>query len=115
MPDQPIFWISSSREDLRRFPASVRRKAGLELRALQRGDSPTDIKPMATVGPGAMEIRIHVGDAYRIFYVVKFKEGVYILHAFQKKTQRTSARDIRLGQSRYKEMIRDRQINEEGP
>ena len=114
MPDQPIFWISSSREDLRSFPASVRRKAGLELRALQRGDSPTDIKPMSTVGPGAMEIRIHVGDAYRIFYVVKFKEGVYILHAFQKKTQRTSTREIRLGQSRYREMIRDRQINEEG-
>ena len=114
MPDQPIFWISSSREDLRSFPASARRKAGLELRALQRGAAPTDVKPMATVGPGVMEIRIHTGEAYRFFFVARFKEGIDVLHAFQKKTQRTSARDIRLGQSRYREMIKDRQINEEG-
>ena len=114
MPDQPIFWISSSREDLRSFPASARRKAGLELRALQRGTAPTDVKPMATVGPGVLEIRIHTGDAYRIFYVARFEEGIYVLHAFQKKTQRTSARDIRVGQNRYREMIRDRQIKREG-
>ena len=114
MRDQPIFWIASSREDLRNFPVSARRKAGLELRALQRGDSPTDFRPMPTVGAGAMEIRIHVGDAYRIFYVAKFKQGIYILHAFQKRTQRTSIKDIRLAQSRYRAMIRDRQIGEEG-
>ena len=109
MPDQPIFWISSSREDLRTFPASARRKAGLELRALQRGDPPTDSKPMSTVGPGAWEIRIHVGGTYRIFYVAKCREGIYVLHAFQKRTQRTSRSDIQLGQQRYASMIRSRQ------
>ena len=109
MPDQPIFWISSSREDVRDFSESARRKAGLELRALQRGDAPTDIKPMASFGPGVMEIRVHVGDAYRIFYVAKFSEGIYVLHAFQKKTQRTSQKDIHFGQQRYRLMIRNRQ------
>lgn len=109
MPDQPIYWISSSREDIRDFPASARRKAGLELRALQRGESPTDFKPMSSIGSGVMEIRINIGDAYRIFYVAKFAEGIYVLHAFQKKTQRTSKKDIQLGQQRYRSMLRERQ------
>ncbi len=108
MSDQPIYWISSSREDLRHFPASARRKAGLELRALQRGEPPTDFKPMSSVGPGVMEIRINVGDAYRIFYVAKFTEGIYVLHAFQKKTQRTSKKDIQSGQQRYRAMLKER-------
>ena len=70
---------------LRNFPTSARRKAGLELQALQRGETPTDCKPMPSIGPGVMEIRINVGNAYRIFYMAKFAEGIYVLHAFQKK------------------------------
>ncbi len=109
MSDQPIYWVSSSRADLRHFPISARRKAGLELRALQRGETPTDFKPMSSIGSGAMEIRINAGDAYRIFYVAKFAEGIYVLHAFQKKTQRTSKSDIQLGQQRYRLMLEQRQ------
>ena len=109
MADQPIFWISSSLEDLRNFPTYARRKAGFELPALQRGEIPTDCKPMSSVGSGAMEIRINVGDAYRIFYMAKFAEGIYVLHAFQKKTQRTSKKDIQLGQQRYRSMLKERQ------
>ena len=85
MLNKPIFWVSSSREDLRNFSTSARRKAGLELQALQRGETPTDCKPMPSIGPGVMEIRINIGNAYRIFYVAKFEEGIYVLHAFQKK------------------------------
>ena len=110
MSDQPIYWVSSSRVDVRKFPTSARRKAGLELRALQRGDTPTDFKPMASVGSGVMEIRINVGTAYRIFYVAKFAEGIYVLHAFHKKTQRTSKKDIQLVQQRYRVMLKERQV-----
>jgi phage-related protein len=63
---------------------------------------------MSSIGSGAMEIRINVGDAYRIFYVAKFEE-IYVLHAFQKKTQRTSKKDIQLGQQRYRMMLSARQ------
>jgi len=109
MSDKPIYWISSSKTDLRNFPASARRKAGFELRALQRGEVPTDFRPMSSIGAGAMEIRINIGDAYRIFYVAKFEEGIYVLHAFQKKTKRTSKKDIQLGQQRYRTVLSARQ------
>jgi len=56
-----------------------------------------------------MEIRINIGDAYRIFYVAKFEEGIYVLHAFQKKTKRTSKKDIQLGQQRYRTVLSARQ------
>ena len=109
MSDKPIYWVSSSRDDLSNFPSSARRRVGFELRAIQRGEPPTDFKPMPSIGSGVMEIRVNIGDAYRIFYVTKFEEGVYVLHAFQKKTQRTSKRDIQLGQQRYKIMASNRQ------
>ena len=68
---------------------------------------------MPTIGKGAEEIRIWTGDAYRVFYVAKFEEAVYVLHAFQKKTQKTSKRDIELGQSRYAKMLQYRQTQKE--
>jgi len=57
---------------------------------------------MPSVGAGVYEIRIHVDDAYRVFYVAKFEEAVYVLHAFQKKTQKTAKHDIEIGRQRYK-------------
>ena len=101
MADKPLVWIGSSRADLRQFPQDARRKAGFELRAVQRGQDPMDLKPIPTVGPGVYEIRIQTDSAYRVFYVAKFKEAVYVLHAFQKKTQKTTKRDIDIGQQRY--------------
>ncbi len=112
MGDKRLIWIGSSLDDLRDFPEEARRKAGFELRAVQRGDSPSDFKPMNIVGKGTQEIRIRAGDAYRIFYVAKFEDAVYVLHAFQKKTQQTSRRDIALGQQCYKEMLRFRRQQE---
>ena len=58
MDDKPIVWIASSRNDVRRFPRDAQHKVGLELRAVQRGQEPTDYKPIPSVGPGVYEIRI---------------------------------------------------------
>ena len=55
-----------------------------------------------TVGPGVREIRIHVAGAYRVFYVATRPEGIYVLHAFEKKTQKTSAHDLRIGRDRFR-------------
>ena len=102
MIEKPIVWIGSSLHDLRDFPDEARRKVGFELRAVQRGEEPSDFKPMSTIGPGVHEIRIRTGDAFRVFYLTKFDECVYVLHAFQKKTQKTSQRDIAIGRQRFK-------------
>jgi phage-related protein len=106
--DKPIIWISSSKEALRRFPKNAQRKAGFELRAVQQGDEPSDTRSMPTIGKGVKEIRIRTQNAHRVFYVAKFQEAVYVLHAFEKKTQKTSKRDIQLGRQRYKDMLHER-------
>jgi len=108
MADKAVLWLGSSREDIRRFPREARRKAGLELRALQRGEEPADFKPIASVGSGAYEIRIHADGAYRVFYVAKFEEAIYVLHAFQKKTQKTAKHDIEIGRRRYQAAVQNR-------
>jgi phage-related protein len=112
MVEKRIVWIGSSRDDVRRFPREARRKAGLELRAVQRGEEPTDFKPLPSVGAGVYEIRVHAQGAYRVFYVAKFKEAVYVLHAFQKKTQKTNKRDLEIGRQRYKTAQENRQTEE---
>ena len=113
MTDKPIEWIGTAKKDLMEFPDYARRQAGFELRSIQQGDLPSDFKPMSMVGKGVEEIRIRTNDAYRIFYIAKFEEAVYVLHSFQKKTQKTSRSDIELGQQRYKQMLQQRQDDSE--
>ncbi len=90
-------FVGSSLDDLKNFPAEARREAGFELDAVQRGLMPSDFKPMLAVGAGAYEIRVRVLGEWRIIYVAKFERAVYVLHAFQKKTQKTRKEDIELG------------------
>jgi len=97
-------FVGSSREDVRRFPAEARRAAGFELSFVQQGLVPTDWKPMKEVGPGAMEIRIHVLGEWRVIYVAKFAAAVYVLHAFEKQTGGTRREDIELAGKRYREV-----------
>lgn len=66
---------------------------------------PDDFKPMPTVGKGAYEIRIDEGDGiFRVLYVANRGNAIYVLHCFQKKAQKTSRKDIALGQQRYKDL-----------
>ncbi|MBD1854955.1 MULTISPECIES: type II toxin-antitoxin system RelE/ParE family toxin [Leptolyngbya] len=113
MTDKPIHWVGASREEIQSFPDEARKEAGFALRAIQQGEEPPDFKPISTVGKSVQEIRIRTEDAYRVFYVAKFKEAIYVLHAFQKKTQKTSQRNIKLGQQRYQQMLQHRQTSEE--
>jgi len=101
MPDKPLIWLGSSRRDLRAFPALARRLAGFQLRRVQQGLDPDDWKPMQAIGPGVREIRIHVAGAHRVFYMATRTEATYVLHAFEKKTRKTSARDLRIGRDRF--------------
>ena len=100
-----ISFHGSSLADLCSFPQDAKREAGYQLDRVQRGLEPTDWKPMLHIGSGVKEIRIKDADGqYRIIYVAKFSEAVHVLHAFQKKTQRTAKTDIELARKRYKEI-----------
>lgn len=102
-----MVWLGSSKDDLKAFPLAARRQAGFELNQVQLGLEASDFKSMQTVGPGAYEIRVRdQGDTFRVFYVAKFVEAVYVLHAFQKKTRKTSQHDVELGRKRYRDMLR---------
>lgn len=99
---KPLRFVGSNLDDLKSFPAEARREAGFELDAVQRGLMPADFKPMLAVGAGAYEIRVRVLGEWRIIYVAKFERAVYVLHAFQKKTQKTRKEDIELAARRYR-------------
>ena len=85
-----IIWLSSIHETIKDYPANVRREIGYNLDKVQRGYDPADWKVMAGIGQGVKEIRIHQDNEYRVLYVAKFKEAIYVLHSFVKKTQQTS-------------------------
>jgi phage-related protein len=96
-------FLGSSRDDLCAMPDAVRHDIGLQLMRVQFGGEPANFKPMNAVGAGAFEIRVRdESGAYRAIYVAKFEAAVYVLHAFQKKSQQTAKRDIELANARYK-------------
>ena|SRR5258708_23054011 len=102
---KPVVFLGDSLGCLRAFPNQPRRDAGFQLDRVQRGLDPDDWKPMKTIGPGVREIRVRdASGAYRVIYVATFAEAVYVLHAFAKKTQRTSPRDLALAQSRLRDL-----------
>jgi len=93
---------------VRAFPVEARREAGYQLHLLQQGEAPDDWKPMPVVGPGTIEVRIHVGTEHRVFVVSKFEEAIYVLHAFDKTSQRTSQHDVDLARQRYRDLLAER-------
>ena len=103
---KPLNFRGSALADLRAFPATVRQEVGYQLDKVQRGLEPKDWKPMATVGQGVREIRIRdANGAFRVVYVAKLAEAVYVLHCFQKKTQKTSKADLDLAEARYRALL----------
>jgi phage-related protein len=106
---KPVVFLGDSLDRLREFPERARRDCGFQLDRVQRRFDPDDWKPMTTIGSGVREIRVRDSTgAYRVIYVASFDEAVYVLHAFQKKTQRTPLRDIAVAQSRLLELKRYR-------
>ena len=106
--EKPIYWVGSSLKDLMVLPDEVKREAGYQLHRVQNGYDPEDWKPFQTVGAGVKEIRISEdGGAFRVMYVAKFAEKIYVLHSFQKKTQKTSPKDINIAKTRYRAIVNE--------
>lgn len=105
---KPITWCGDSLQRIREFSDGARREAGHQLGRVQHGREPEDWKPMTTVGAGAHEIRIHKDGEFRVLYVAKFAEAIYVLHAFQKKARKTPQKDIDRSATRYRAIVDER-------
>jgi len=102
-------FVGSSYDDLCAFPRLVRREAGYQLGLVQDGEDPDDWKPMPIIGIGVKEIRIRDENGiYRVIYVTKIADAIYVLHAFQKKTQKTNTRDLDLAAKRYRKLLQEK-------
>lgn len=106
---KPVRFLGDSLERLREFPEDARNNAGYQLEQVQRGKQPDDFKPMPSIGKGVEEIRVRDDSGiYRVIYTARFADAVYVLHAFQKKTQATSKRDIATARERFAQLRRER-------
>lgn len=106
---KPLLFCGNSHEALLKLPHDARRGAGFALYRVQMGREPDDWKPIQTVGSGVGEIRLRdETGAFRVFYIAKFPEAVYVLHCFQKKSQQTAAKDIALGRKRLNILLEER-------
>lgn len=103
-----IQFLGTSLKAIREFPALAKREAGYQLDRVQHGLDPTDWKSMKSVGQGVREIRIQQVGQYRVIYVASFEEKVYVLHAFQKKTQKTGKQDLDAAKRAFREVERQR-------
>lgn len=106
---KPCYFLGDSLERLREFPKEVEQDAGYQLELVQAGEKPADFKPMPSIGRGVEEIRVRDDSgAYRVIYTARLADAVYVLHAFQKKTQGTAKRDLDLARQRFQQIERKR-------
>ena len=112
MSDKPVFWFGTTRDDVKAFPADARRVVGFQLRRVQQGRDPNDWKPMNDIGHGVREIRIGTGIEHRVFYLAKFPEAVYVLHAFQKRSRKTPKRELQLARDRFRDLLIRRRVKD---
>jgi phage-related protein len=114
---KPVDWVGSAKDDLSAFPREAKVQLGHWLNEIANGiepDSESAVKRMTDVGPGVRELRSHTGAEgrdHRAFFIAKFPEAVYVLHAFEKKQQKTPQREIETGRKRLKELIAYRKAN----
>jgi len=106
---KPIRWLGSSFRDFGRLPVEAREEIGIQLLRVQKEIQPLDWKPMITIGVGVKEIRIrNRNNIFRVFYLAKYSDLVYVLHVFQKKSQKTNIRDIHIAKRRFKSIVTER-------
>jgi len=105
---KPVQFCGNSLDDLRAFPATARREAGYQIDRVAHGLMPEDFKPLPSIGSAVAEIRVwDEAGTFRMIYVAKFAQAVFVLHCFQKKSQQTAKRDINLATRRYKELVQE--------
>jgi len=110
--DASIAWEGDSKEVISSFPVAAKENLGFQLRLLQKGEQPTDYRPMTTVGPGVFELRDQDERAwYRVIYLSRIRDVIHILHCFEKKSRETPLREIEKARQRLK-TVRSRMTQE---
>ena len=114
LPEKPLHWVGSAKDDLLEFPPEVVDDLGYALYLVQIGGKPPMAKPWKGEGPGVFEIvEDHRGNAYRAIYTVRFTAAVYVLHCFQKKSPseiRTARNDQQRIHDRLKVAMKDYEV-----
>ena len=96
-----VNWEGDSKKILSHFPTRIRIELGFEIYALQKGERPSDFKPMKTVGSGVYELRAQDHrSCYRVIYIAKLAESIFILHCFEKKSTKTPLGDLKVAKLR---------------
>jgi phage-related protein len=108
-PKQPekqrakVSWEGDSLNVIRSFPKDIRADLGAELDRLQRGEKPLNSRPMRSIGKKVFELKEQDKRAwYRVIYVSKVKDTIYVLHCFEKDSRKTSKEDLAIAKSRFK-------------
>lgn len=105
---KPLEFRGTALSDLRGFPQRAMREAGYQLHLVQNGQPPSDAKAMPSIGTGVVELRIwDDAGTFRVMYVARLADAVYVLHCFQKKTQQTAKRDLALAMQRLKDLMKE--------
>jgi phage-related protein len=106
---KPVEWRGDSSDVIRSLSEDLRDDLGYMLHQVQTDRTPSDFRPMPTVGAGVYELRASDSDGIaRLMYIAKFAEAVYVLHVFQKKTQKTPQKDIDKAAKRLRDLMRER-------
>ena len=101
-----VVWEGDSLEVIRRFPSSVRQDLGAELRRVQEGDRPLNSRPMPSIGARVYELKEQDERAwYRVIYLAKIGNRIHVLHCFEKKSAKTSKKDLAVAKTRLKRVL----------
>jgi phage-related protein len=107
VPMKAIQFLGDSLECLRAFPVAARQDAGYQLDRIQRGLEPRDFTSMPSVGQGVEELRVRDrSGVYRVIYLARLPQALFVLDAFQKKTRSTARRDIEIARHRFADLMR---------
>jgi len=103
-----LFWVGSSLRAFHGLPERARLRFSYALDLVQAGHDPPSWRPMSSVGAGVVEIRVSADGAFRLMFVAKYPEGIYVLHVFQKKSRKTSMLDLEVARARLNAVVRQR-------
>ena len=101
--DAKVAWEGDSLEVVKAFPSAIRQEIGLDIRRLQQGTMPHDSRPMQSIGKGVFELRQRDGNGwYRLIYLTRVGDTLYMLHGFTKRSAKTSRNDLAIASNRLK-------------
>ena len=97
-----IFWVGDAKEVLTSFPQDIKSVFGYSLRRVQKGLLPDcNARRMESIGKGVWELKASDERKwYRLIYLARIGNALYVLHAFEKSSRKTDRRNLETARSR---------------